>query len=166
MRVIIKSAAHGYWTLTNRFKVAFRGEMVDLPREDAEVLISRGEAEEVPRRAATVAPATGESTEGNDTPEAGKPTEAQEEGESGGPYDNMKAQDLRNLMKERGLPCKVGIKNADMIAALEAYDREHAAPEPETDTAALDEDPADVPDEDEIEDGELPPDLSVEAPSV
>lgn len=170
MKIRIISGSYGADNGRLGVRVIDRGQTCEVDEAEAKRLVALGVAvieTETPasQQAAPIPPAESNG-EGNDTPEAGKPTEAQEKGESVGPYDNMKAQALRNLMKERGLPCKVGVKNADMIAALEAYDREHAAPEPEADAAALDEDPADVPDEDEIEDGELPPDLSVEAPSV
>lgn len=133
-------------------------------------LVSLGAAEYVaetpPTPAETGAPAAGSSGAGNDNPDTENGTAGQETPEDGTAYADMKAPALRNLMKERGLPCKVGIKNAEMIAALEAYDKEHAAAEPLADGAdgganaegVEDEEPP-TEDEESVEDGEQPPEL-------
>lgn len=136
-------------------------------------LVSLGAAEYVaetpPTPAGMGAPAAGSSGAGNDNPDAENGAAGQETPEDGTAYADMKAPALRNLMKERGLPCKVGIKNAEMIAALEAYDKEHAAAEPLADGAdgganaedAEDEEPP-TEDEEGDEDGEQPPELGAE----
>lgn len=129
-------------------------------------LVSLGAAEYVaetpPTPAGTGAPAAGSAGAGNDNPDAENGAAGQETPEDGIAYADMKAPALRNLMKERGLSCKVGIKNAEMIAALEAYDKEHAATEPPADDADGSANAEDTKDEETPEGGEPLPELGGE----
>ena len=152
MKVTIKSGAYGYKE-NDRFKVAYRGETVDIPDADAKLLISRGEAEKAAPQAAAGAPATDKSGAGSNSPEDLKPENGQETGESGAYSADMSAADLRDAMKQNGLKVKVGMSKAEMAAALNAK----AAAEGDGELPA---------DEDEVEDGDTPPDLEAEAPSV
>lgn len=101
------------------------------------------------------APAAGSAGTGNDTPEGTNPTEGRETGESGKTlpaYDTgMKADYLRDLMKQLGIPVKVGMSKGDMVAALDA----HFALYRESDE-----------DGEPVEDGEQPPALGAEEPVV
>ena len=175
MKILITSGSYGADNGRGGVNVIDRGQTCEVSDGEAKRLIALGVAKaatKTPAAAAeTPAPAPASDGPGGNTPDDGKPATAQETGKNGGGYAAMKAQDLRNLMKERGLPCKVGIKNADMIAMLEAYDKEHSAdatPENGSDGAADgDNDGGGDPGTDEeVNDGEQPPDLGAGDPIV
>ncbi len=163
MKIIVKTGGYGYKSDV-AIRLAVRGETVDIPEEEALRLIATGDAAPAedlpPTRAEAVAPASPAVGACDNMPGEDEPTQAQQADESGSISASMKAAVLRDLMKQNGLPYKVGMTKAEMAAALNSHlatgAEEHELPP----------DPDDPEDADEMEDGELPPVLDVEVPTV
>jgi len=161
MKIIVKTGGYGYKT-DSAIRLAVRGETVDVPEEEALRLIAAGDAAPAedlpPTRAEAGTPASPAVEACDNMPVEDEPTQAQQADESGSISASMKAAALRDLMKQNGLPYKVGMTKAEMASALNAH---LAAKEGE-----LLPDPDVEADEDAIEDGEMPPVLDVEVPTV
>ena len=163
MKIIVKTGGYGYKT-DSAIRLAVRGETVDIPEEEALRLIATGDAAPAedlpPTRAEADAPASPVAEACDDIAKGDAPIQAHQEAESGKASADMKAAELRDLMKQNGLPYKVGMTKAEMAAALNSHlatgAEEHELPP----------DPDDPEDADEMEDGELPPVLDVEVPTV
>ena len=163
MKIIVKTGGYGYKT-DSAIRLAVRGETVDVPEEEALRLIAAGDAAPAedlpPTRAEAGAPASPAVEACDNMLVEDEPTQAQQADESGSISASMKAAALRDLMKQNGLPYKVGMTKAEMAAALNAHFGSAA------DDSELPPDPDADPDEEVVEDGELPPDLDVEVPSL
>ncbi len=108
---------------------------IDVDETEAKRLVDSGVAEYVHREAVATAPAShgDEGHNGNiPDPEAGQecPGDGENEEDPEGDDDSpafstdMKADELRSAMRERGLPIRVGMTKAEMVAALNGSEEE------------------------------------------
>lgn len=163
MKIIVNTGGYGYQS-GGMLRLALRGEVVDVPDDEAQRLFASKEAvpaaDMPPTRAEADTSASADVGAYRSIPDAPEPTERREEADTGKASTEMKATELRDMMKRCGIPYKVGMTKADMAAALNNHISSG------TEDGELPPDPDIHDEEDTIEDGELPPDLNVEVPSI
>jgi len=162
MKVIIKSGGYGY-KAGNLHKLAMRGDVVDIPDDEAKLLIESGNADlaadvRLPQAAGGV-PVTASAAAGVNTPVETNAATGQESGEGAhlAPerLQAMTNAELKKLAESMGIDTTKLRTKAQLVAAIANVPLEDAICEP-TENG----------DEDDISDGELPPDLRAEAPIV
>lgn len=145
MKVTILSGGTSY-KVGDRFKLALRGETVDVSEAEAEALIKLGAA--CPALHTETSPeadfaATEEPEDAGDVstpPSPENEAEATEEAEGAAYSVDMTAAELRAIMEANGLTAKPRMTKREMVDALDEFFAE--------------------------DDDEAPPDLSAEAPVV
>ncbi len=139
------------------YKTAADGKLT-LSREEEARLVARGVADYVTRPVLNAVPDAGTPADGMEKSGQGVPLPDGENAAEGMAADDsanipaydidMKADQLRSLLKRHDIPCNFGMSKADMVAALDAVFRP--------------EQPA----EEASGNGEAPPELGAEGPVV
>jgi len=139
------------------YKTAADGKLT-LSREEEARLVARGVADYVTRPVLNAVPDAGTPADGMEESGQGVPLPDGENAAEGMAADDsanipaydidMKADQLRSLLKRHDIPCNFGMSKADMVAALDAVFRP--------------EQPA----EEASGSGEAPPELGAEGPVV